>query len=369
MKIRDICKYGMKSKIKAGDGLDKGKYKFYTSSSACSKYLNIAQFEEPGIIMGTGGNATLHYSEGDFSVSTDCVVLFPNSNVNSKYLYYFFKKNMKVLEAGFKGAGLKHTSKKYIDEIDMVYIPEVPVQLEVVKTLDKVSNIIDNRLEQLCELDMLIKSQFIEMFGDLAMNPYSWKEQLLSELCKEKDDIKCGPFGTQLSKHEYQKEGVPLWGIPQINAMFKIQPTDYLTKKKAEQLDSYTIIPGDIVMSRKGNVGRCAIYPKKFPLGIMHSDALRIRTDVSLINPDFLVHQLHYSRYVVNQINLVSNGAIMAGINVTKLKSIYIHVPPIELQNQFASFVQQVEKQKVLIQKSLDETQTLFDSLMQKYFG
>ena len=81
-----------------------------------------------------------------------------------------------------------------------------------------------------------------------------------------------------------------------------------------------------------------------------------------------MMHQLHYSGSVQRQIEMVSSGAIMAGINVTKLQHILVHVPPIELQTQFAAFVEQVNKSKVAVQKSLDEAQLLFDSLMQQYF-
>ena len=121
-------------------------------------------------------------------------------------------------------------------------------------------------------------------------------------------------------------------------------------------------------MSRKGNVGKCAIYPDNFSSGIMHSDALRIRVDNKKISSIFLMHQLHHSRYVLNQIESVSSGAVMAGVNVTKLKKIFIHNPPIEIQNKFAAIVQKIDQQKALVQQSIDETQTLFDSLMSQYF-
>ena len=143
----------------------------------------------------------------------------------------------------------------------------------------------------------------------------------------------------------------------------------FLTKEKAKELDSYSIKPGDIAMSRKGNVGRCAVFPTIFENGIIHSDVLRIRVDATRVEPEFMMRQLHYSGDVQHQIKLVSSGAIMAGINVTKLKQIYIYLPPKELQKAFVSFIAQVNKSKSVIQKSLDETQLLFDSLMQQYFG
>ena len=82
-----------------------------------------------------------------------------------------------------------------------------------------------------------------------------------------------------------------------------------------------------------------------------------------------MMRQLHYSGDVQHQIELVSSGAIMAGINVTKLKQILVYLPPIDLQSKFVVFVSQIDKSKSAIQKSLDETQLLFDSLMQQYFG
>ena len=113
------------------------------------------------------------------------------------------------------------------------------------------------------------------------------------------------------------------------------------------------MIAGDIAMSRKGNVGKCALFPEGYADGIIHSDVLRIRVDSRRVNPIFMMRQLHYSGSVTRQIELVSSGAIMAGVNVTKLKQIYVHIPPIDLQNQFADFVRAVDKSKLpLIKKS-----------------
>lgn len=187
------------------------------------------------------------------------------------------------------------------------------------------------------------------MFGDLANPKCSWEKCKLIEACSDKDDIKCGPFGTQLSKDEYTHTGVAVWEIPQINSSFVMKPVHFLTEKKAEELNAYTIISGDIAMSRKGNVGKCAVFPDDYPDGIIHSDVLRIRVDSKKVNSIFMMCQLHYSREVTRQIEMVSSGAIMAGINVTKLKHIYVHIPPMQLQNDYANFVNQVNKSKVAV--------------------
>lgn len=227
-------------------------------------------------------------------------------------------------------------------------VPSLDVQNKVVVILDRVQKIIDMRNNALASLDDLIKARFVEMFGDLADPECSWNKRKLIEVCVDKDDIKCGPFGTQLSKDEYMESGIAVWEIPQINIAFKSRPVHFITSEKSEQLKAYTIIPGDIAMSRKGNVGKCAIFPESYPAGIIHSDVLRIRLNSQVVNPMFMMCQLHFSGAVTRQIELVSSGAIMAGVNVTKLKQIYVHIPPIELQNQFADFVRVVDKSKFI---------------------
>ena len=288
----------------------------------------------------------------------------------NKYMYYMFTSpfGQKLLMSISSGTSMLKFNKT---QLKSTVIPIAPLerQNEICNVLDKVKVIIDKRKTELEKLDNLIKARFVEMFGDLADPTCKWEKCRLVDTCVNSDDIKCGPFGTQLGKNEYTEEGVAVWEIPQINSEFKTSPTHFVTEKKAAELDAYSIIPGDIAMSRKGNVGRCAVFPATFENGIIHSDVLRIRLNEAKAVPEFMMRQLHYSGDIQHQIELVSSGAIMAGINVTKLKQIFVYLPPIELQNEFVAFVTQVDKSKAVIQKSLDETQLLFDSLMQKYFG
>ena len=292
------------------------------------------------------------------------------SIVRQKYFYYIFrvKSTLDYLESNSSGSTFKSIKMNQLKKMKFE-IPALDKQDQIVSVLDKICNVIEMRKQELGSLDDLIKARFVEMFGDLANPECSWDKCKFVDACADKDDIKCGPFGTQLSKDEYTTSGIAVWEIPQINTAFLSEPTHFLTEEKAEQLNSYTIIPGDIAMSRKGNVGKCALFPNDYPDGIIHSDVLRIRVDRERLNPAFMVCQLPFSGFVTRQIELVSSGAIMAGVNVTKLKQIYVHVPPMDLQNQFADFVRQVDKSKVAVQKALDETQTLFDSIMQEYFG
>ena len=184
--------------------------------------------------------------------------------------------------------------------------------------------------------------------GDKAFSEYA-----IIDTCVEKDDIKCGPFGTQLKQSEYTDTGVAVWGIPEINAEFHKEPMIFVSPEKAKKLEPFSLVPGDIAMSRKGNVGQCAIYPDNFEAGIIASDVLRIRIDKAKLVPKFMQYQLHHSDSVKHQIDLVSNGAVMAGINVTKLKQIKVYVPPMNLQRQFVAIAEQSDKSKFISEKLL----------------
>ena len=316
----------------------------------------------PALIFGDH-TRVIKYVDEPFFLGADGVKVLrcKLDDANYKYLYYALK-NVKIPNTGYN----RHF--KWLKEAKVIY-PDSIRQAEIVCVLDHVMDIIAMRKQQLSTLDELIKARFVEMFGDLAVPTCKWEKCKLVDACVNSDDIKCGPFGTQLGKDEYTEEGVAVWEIPQINSEFKTLPTHFVTEKKAVELEAYSIVPGDIAMSRKGNVGRCAVFPTNFEKGIIHSDVLRIRLDKTKVFSEFMMRQLHYSGDIQHQIELVSSGAIMAGINVTKLKQIFIYLPPLDLQEQFVSFVAQVDKSKSVVQKSLDKMQLLFDSLMQQYFG
>ena len=237
-------------------------------------------------------------------------------------------------------------SKRLSPKTLMTYEFDLPDEDELEKFADLLWAANDTRESYqalLRQTDELVKSQFIELFESAEK---SFPECTIIEACANKDDIKCGPFGTQLKQSEYTESGVAVWGIPEINKEFQKAPEIFITPDKANQLSPYSLIPGDIAMSRKGNVGQCAIYPESFEPGIIASDVLRIRIDKTKLVPLFMQYQLHHSERVKNQVLQVSNGAVMAGINVTKLKGIVIYIPPIRLQKKFADFVQQTDKSK-----------------------
>ena len=321
---------------------------------------------EDGGNFGSKDRPIAYRVSGKCWVNNHAHVLKAKSNIHIDYLCYalmFYNTDGLV-----NGATRQKLTQAAIRQMVIPYRC-MKEQEQIVDEISRVFHLIAVRNEELSLLEQLVKSRFIELFGDLASPDCKWETRKLVETCVAADDIKCGPFGTQLSKDEYVDSGVAVWEIPQINSLFATLPTHYLTEEKAKELDAYSIKAGDIAMSRKGNVGKCAVFPISFASGIIHSDVLRIRVDGSQVLPLFMMHQLHYSGSVQHQIELVSAGAIMAGINVTKLKQIFVHIPPMHLQQQFATFVEQTDKSKLAVQKALEELEILKKSLMQQYFG
>lgn len=287
--------------------------------------------------------------------------------IHAKFLYHWLRTNRPYLESLGNGATFKEVSKAVVSRIELS-LPPLPEQRRIAEVLDRAEALRAKRRAALAQLDALTQSIFLDLFGDPAFNLKEWPRSQLVELCNSADDIKCGPFGTQLARDEYRTKGIPLWGIKNVNAAFELSTAEFLEDDTAERLKQYSIEPGDIVMTRKGTVGNCAVYPEKYPFGIMHSDLLRLRVDRRKCEPVFLSHQLHYSRDVARQLSLISGGAVMPGINVTKLKSLEVLAPPPSIQREFSRRVAAVERLKAVHRTSLASLDRLFASLQHRAF-
>ena len=345
VKIGELTKIKT-GKLDANAASEDGQYPFFTCSKEPLR-ISTYSYDCECVLVAGNGDLNVKYYNGKFDAYQRTYIIEDNGSgkLYMPYLYYFMEGYIEELRKQAIGGVIKYIKLGNLTDA-LIELPSVDEQKSIVEILVKAKGIIEKRNDELNALDNLIKARFVEMFGDLASPECLWNKRKLIEVCVDKDDIKCGPFGTQLSKDEYMESGIAVWEIPQINTAFKSRPIHFITSEKAEQLKAYTIISGDIAMSRKGNVGKCAIFPDNYPAGIIHSDVLRIRLNSQLVNPMFMMCQLHFNEAVTRQIELVSSGAIMAGVNVTKLKQIYVHVPPIELQNQFADFVRATDKSK-----------------------
>lgn len=244
----------------------------------------------------------------------------------------------------------------------IVNIPDYKLQDDISKKLSILLKVISMRQNELDMLEDLIKARFVELFGDPVINPYGYDKVALSDLA----DIKIGPFGSLLHKHDYIENGHPLINPSHI-IDGNILPDDKLSisDEKYNELSSYQLKIDDVVMGRRGEMGRCAIVKKEgFLCG---TGSLLIRTKGE-VKSDYIQKIISFPSFK-KTIEDIAVGQTMPNLNVPIVSSFQIIKPPMEVQDSYYNFVKQVDKSKVVVQKSLDETKMLFDSLMQKYFG
>ncbi|OUN54477.1 hypothetical protein B5G18_05780 [Clostridium perfringens] len=292
----------------------------------------------------------------------------PNKKIVSpKYLNYYFKSldfkkqlpkitKKSVNQASFSVSDLKKLKCK---------IHSIENQKKIVEILDKSQELIDKRKKQIEELDLLVKSKFIEMFrGDKNFDYIK-----IENLVEVKSDIVDGPFGSNLKTIDYVDSGVRVIQINNIGeSQFRNGNKRYITEEKFNSLIKHSVIPGDIVVAKMGEpIGRACIVPNWLEKAVIVADCMKIHPDLNVINAKYLEFLLNTEEVKV-QFKKYSQGSTRVRLNLTMLRQIEVLYPPIELQNQFADFVKQVDKLKFEMEKSLKELEDNFNSLLQKAF-
>ena len=285
------------------------------------------------------------------------------SRIKKLYLYYYLKSpyfQNAILNVGSRAAQAGF-NKEDLSKLD-IECPELIKQDKIIAVLEKLECIIEKRKIELSNLDDLIKARFVEMFGDPVSNPYGYDKVALSDLA----DIKIGTFGSLLHKEDYIDGGHPLLNPSHI-VDGKVSPDDKLTisDEKYEELSAYQLKTGDVVMGRRGEMGRCAVVPEDGFLCGTGSMLIRTKGEVTA---DYIQKIISFPSFK-KTIEDMAVGQTMPNLNVPIVSGFQIIKPPMEVQDRYYAFAEQVNKSKVAVQKALDETQILFDSLMQKYFG
>jgi type I restriction enzyme S subunit len=308
----------------------------------------------PAIIFGDH-TRIIKYVDIPFFLGADGVKLLKSkdSNANYKYLYYALK-NARIPDTGYN----RHF--KWLKEVNIEY-PDSNVQEKVVKILDKISKIIGTRKKILEKLDNLIKARFVEMFGDIVLNPNGWDKYKFGDVCDVRDGTHDSP--------QYYREGYPLvtsknvtGGIIDITDCSLICEEDYRKINQRSKVDY-----GDILMPMIGTVGSPIIVNVEPRFAIKNVALIKFKDNSKVLNTfvKALLESDYFDNAVINKIR----GGTQKFISLGDIRKLEICLPPIEVQEGFESFTRQVDKSKVVVQQALDKAQLLFDSLMQKYFG
>ena len=298
---------------------------------------------------------------GDYAFNQQINVIEPNERVLPRYLAYNLLYSKPRLEAIANAPVVPIINKTQFEDFILSIDEDKTKQAEIVSVLDKLVGIIESRKRELESFDELIKARFVELFGDLNVNPKGWELKSFDELTNLITD---GEHSTP----RRCEEGVYLLSARNVlNHELQLEDVDYIDDEEYERI-SKRIIPesGDVLLSCSGTVGRCCCVPEGLKFQMVRSTALlRFKEE---LNPVFAEYMIT-SDFVQKQIDKAKTASSQANLFQGKIAKLRGFVPPRELQDEFLVFAKQVDKSKVAVQKALDESQLLFDSLMQEYFG
>ena len=299
--------------------------------------------------------------ESEYAFNQQINAIVPNKNVIPKYIAYNLLFNKPKLEAVANAPVVPIINKSQFGEFLIDVDFDINKQNYIVNILDKLTNIIDKKEEELKILDNLVKSRFTELFGDLKTNSKGWEIKTFDELT---DIITDGEHITP----KRASEGIYLLSARNIlNHSIKLDEVDYINQEEYTRI-SRRIIPqkGDVLISCSGSVGRCCSVVDEFKFQMVRSVALlRFKKFITPVFAEYMIT----SDYLQEQISNLKTSSSQANLFQGKIKVLKGVVPPLDLQNQFAEFVKQSDKSKLAVEKSLKELEILKKSLMQKYFG
>lgn len=292
-----------------------------------------------------------------------------SKDIITEYLFHCMPliKN-KIVETAY-GAAQPNISTRDISNLQ-IPLPPLDVQKKIAYVLDKADTLRRKRKEAIAKLDELLQSTFLDMFGDPVTNPKGWPVKKLGEVCsKEKGAIRCGPFGSQLLLSDLIDEGIPVYGIDnvQMNKFVWAKPK-FISEEKFTKLFAFRIKPKDILISRTGTVGRTCIAPDNIDKCIIGPNLLKISLDTNTLLPKVLSCAINYNRGILSKIQSLSPGATVAVFNTSSLKELTLPIPEMNLQMQYEKVALKIEETKSKMMQSITLLDKSFNSLLQRAF-
>ena len=362
MTLGDICTKGSSNLAQKDLDGNSGEYEIYGASGLIKK-VNFFHQEKPYIAVvkdGAGVGRTM-LLPAKTSVIGTMQYIIPNEDIDIEYLYYAI--TYMDLSRYYMGAAIPHIYfKDYCKE--KILIPDIDIQKAIAHKFRIIDGLITARQEQLAKLDELIASRFIEMFGEIGTDKFGWGLFKIGDLCiinpKKSDD-------TRLSS-ELDVSFVPM---PAVSEHGDIDTSE--TRKYDEVKTGFTYFADDDVLFAKitpcmENGKGCVARHLCNGIGF-GSTEFHVLRPTNKVNSVWVYAVTSFPKFREDAANNMTGSAGQRRVPAVFLEHYKITLPPIELQEQFAAFVEQTDKSKVAVQKSLEQLETLKKSLMQKYFG
>ena len=312
-------------------------------------------------IFATLGEATILNIDATTNQAIAGIKIKDKSSVDIDYFYSFLKSLKDEVNRIGRGVAQNNINLSILKSF-FIPLPPLETQKQIAAQLDKCTAVIAKHKQMLEKYDTLIKSRFIEMFGNEIVENGKYKVERLEELCKIITD------GTH-QPPKFTTTGIPFLFVSNIvGNKITYETEKFISEETYTELYKRTPIEiGDLLLSTVGSYGHPAIVEndKKF-LFQRHIAYLKPKTD--LLNSVYF-HGALLSPAIQKQIKERVKGIAQKTLNLSEIRKIIIPIPPLALQQQFAQFVQQIDKSKFAVQKSLEKTETLYKSLMQRYFA
>lgn len=355
-------------KLDANASSPDGEYPFFTCSKEPLK-ISSYSYDCECVLVAGNGDLNVKYYNGKFDAYQRTYIIEDNSNgrLYLPYLYYFMNGYVEELRKLSIGGVIKYIKLRNLTDA-LIELPDIETQKYIVSILSKIKELIDSRYQELKILENLIKARFVEMFGDPLINSCGLETKPMTDIC----DVIDGDRGKNYpTANEFSDNGYCLF----LNAKnvttsgFNFETCMFVTKEKDEVLRKGKLSRGDVVLTTRGTLGNLAFYTDNVPFEHVRINSgmviLRMKHDV--IDEVFFIEQFKMQLSDIKK--KIASGSAQPQLPISMMNKIQILITDIEKQREFAAFVAQIDKSKATVQKALDETQLLFDSLMQQYFG
>ena len=341
VKLKEICNIEKGKQIDTSKLNDKNAFKYINGGIKESGFYTEYNTDGETVLVSEGGASCgfVNYVNEKFWCGCHCYKLTNFIKSNPKYIYYVLKGNQEKIMALRTGAAMPNIKKSTFQDMKVKINDDLDLQQKIVAKLDTIQAAIDNKQQQLKELDELVKSRFIEMFGENPVESGKWNV----EKWADKVNITNGKDYKKL----IVKTGLyPVYGS---GGDMGIRVDDYLCTENT------------VIIGRKGNIDKPLFVKEKF----WNVDtAFGLNVNENEINPYYF---FEYCK--TYDFRAMDTGVTIPSLTKNALFQLKIAVPPLSLQNSFADFVQQIDKSKFVVKQQIKDLQELMDSKMQEYFG
>lgn len=353
------------SKILSKDYLEEGAFPIVSQEEELiSGYWNndkdLFHIIKPVVVFGDH-TRVLKYIDFNFVLGADGVkILQPTDDIKAKFLYYYLK--------WFDVPSLGYSRHYKLLKECLVPVPPLQVQKQICSLLDKLSRVIEAKKEQLKELDNLAQAIFYDMFGDPTINDKGWVIKPFNTLCS---NMTKGPFGSDIKKKLFVPKSSDTYKVYiQVNAIQKDENLgDYYISKDYfdNKMSRFEVKPRDYIITCDGTLGKYIRLSESMERGIISASLLRITLNDSI---SYRYFESLWDNYILYKLkSQARNAALIHLPSAKKIGEELVPVPPLPLQQSFAEKVEAIERQKELINQSIREVQTLFDSRMDYWFS